>query len=139
MSLLSHKLISRHLACTLQEDGSIGYLLSSLFFVYCLVLRVSVSNVLWSFYGHFILTDTVPLDHDNWECGNLLRLLSDLQCCVHGLQPSHRLLLDNGETAFRAQFLFSVSHHSNHRTLAKVWAKHSSQFSFCEFVGVWVK
>lgn len=98
-------------------------LLGTCFLVFFCVLSCTqgqclkcIMVILWS----FVLTDTVPLDHDNWERGNLPCLLSDLQCRVRGLQPSHRPLLDNGETAFRAHLLFTVSYHPSHRTLAKV-------------------
>lgn len=104
---------------------------------FLVILSVLTQSQGLSYFVLLVLTDIVPLDHDNWECGDLLRLLSDLQCCLRGLQSSHQPLLDHGETAFRTHLLLTLSYHPSHRTLAKVCAKHHfPQFSFGEFVGV---
>lgn len=91
----------------------------SFFVSSCFTPRVRVSQASLSFCA-ILLTDLAPRGNDDGQCGVLLHLLSDLQCHLRALQPSHQPLLDYGEAAVRPHLLLTVPYYPSHCTLAKV-------------------
>lgn len=101
----------------------------SVFVSSCSTPRVRVSRASLSFCA-ILLADPAPRGNDDGQCGVLLRLLSDLQCHLRGLQPSHQPLLDYGEAAVRPRLLLTVPYYPSHCTLAKVWMMHCFPLGF---------